>query len=88
MDQQHKNQPKQGNQDGNKNKDDNKNKMDKDMPDKSKTGKPGDPHKTAKHPGASGSSEDEPVGDDNPNRSIPTGDDPEETKKKIPNMHK
>jgi hypothetical protein len=54
-----------------------------------------DPHKTAKHPDSAKhpvrSDEDDERGmgsDPDPDKSIQIGDDPEQTKKKIPNMNK
>lgn len=84
MDKQNKEQPKQGNNE------EKRKQMDKNMPDSSKPGKSSDPHKTAKHQEASEADDDEPVGGGNndPDKSPEIGDDPETTKKKIPNMHK
>ena len=68
---------------------DNRSQGNKNMPDASKPGKSSDPHKTARHMEAS-DADDEPVegGNDDPDKSTQIGDDPETTKKKIPNMHK
>jgi hypothetical protein len=60
MDQKHKQQPKQGNNE------DKRKQMDKNMPDHGKTGK----------------------SNNDPDTTPEIGDDPETTKKKIPNMHK
>ena len=51
----------------------NRNQMDKNRSDDSKTGKSSDPHRTANN---------------DPDKTPEIGDDPETTKKKIPNMHK
>jgi hypothetical protein len=81
-------QPQQGRHDENKDQT-SKDQTGKHTPDMDKTASKHDPHKTAKHPEASDAGNDKAAEDDfTPEKSTEIGDDPNETKKKIPNMHK